>query len=173
MKLRAKHGRKHYKSDESFLNAVYQNNKALIDDYLGDIGRSAGVTPLQQFKFNVYESRDTQKQKGKGSSIVRAMNVFTASSHFIPEDSFYRQHFMENLTKGLKRFGALKTLYKLTRKKFDPAMVTYIGDNMYSYEGYTIRFKNSPQAIEIYDGPGTKDKLVATIKKKQSEWYEI
>ena len=172
MKLRAKHGRRHYKSDESFLNAVYRNNKALIDNYLGDIGRRAGVTPLQQFKFNVYESRDVQKHKGRGSSIVRAMNVFTASSHFIPEDSFYRQHFMENLTKGLKRFGALKTLYKLTGKRFDPAMVTYIGDNMYSYHGYTIRFKNSPQAIEIYDGPAQNSNMVASIRK-QSEWYEI
>lgn len=150
MKLRAKYGRKHYKSDETFLNAVYKRNKALINEYMEGVGKEGGVSTLRQFKSLVYETQGALKRKGKTHTIVNAMNVFTASSQFIPEDRYYDIHFKENLTKGLKRYGALKTLYNLTKTKFDINEVRYDGDNTYVYRDYAIVLKESPRKIEIY-----------------------
>lgn len=164
MKLRAKYRRSHYKSDDSFLTAVYRNNKAIIDEQLAGVGN---IPTIQQFKYLVRETRQSIKRKrGRAPSITTAMNRFTSSRLFTPADLQMK----ENISKGLKRYGALKTLYKLTGKRFDPAMVTYIGDNMYSYQGYVIKLTNSPQSIELYKGVrGTK---VASFSKK-NEWYEI
>lgn len=169
MRLRAKYGRSHYKTDSSYLTAVYRNNKAIIDEQLAGVGAEGGVSTLKQFKYLVQETQQKIKRRtGRKPSITTAMNRFTSSRDFTPTDL----HMRENIVKGLKRFGALKTLYKLTGKKFDPAMVTYIGDNMYSYRGYVIKLNNSPQSIEIYDRVGDRGKVVASIRK-QSEWYEI
>ena len=169
MKLRAKYSRSHYKTDASFLTAVYRNNKAIIDEQLAGVGAEGGVSALQQFKYLVKETQQKIKNRtGRKPSITTAMNRFTASRDFTPIEI----HMRENIVKGLKNFGALKTLYKLTGHKFDPAMVSYIGDNMYSYRGYVIKLTNSPKSIEIYDRVGDRGKVVATIKK-QSEWYVI
>lgn len=167
MKLKARFSRSHYKTDASFLTAVYKNNKAIIDEQLAGVGAEGGVSPLQQFKYLVKETQQKIKRRtGRKPSILTAMNRFTSSRDFTPADLQMR----ENISKGLKRYGALKTLYKLTGKKFDPAMITYIGDNMYSYQGYVIKLTNSPQSIELYKGiRGTK---VASFSKK-NEWYEI
>lgn len=169
MKLRAKYRRSHYKTDDSFLNAVYRDNKALIDERLEGVGAEGGVSVLQQFKYLVKETQQKIKNRtGRDPSITTAMNRFTASRDFTPIEI----HMRENMVKGLKNFGALRTLYKLTGHKFDPDMVVYIGDNMYSYRGYVIKLTNSPKSIEIYDRVGDRGKVVATIKK-QSEWYVI
>lgn len=168
MKLRALFRRSHYKSDESFLNAVYRNNKTLIDDYLAGVGKESGTTPLKQFKFNVYETQQALKNKGKSISITNAMNIFTSSGHFIPEDKFYYVHFRENLTKGLRKFGGLKTLYKLTGHKFDPNMASYVGDNTYEYEGYSISFNNSPMSIQIMKGKGKNAKVIENVIKRDT-----
>ena len=152
MKLRAKYGRKHYKNDETYLNAVYRRNKALIDEYMADVGKEGGISTLKQFKANIFETQNALKRKGKTATITHAVGVFTSSSQFIPEDRFYEIHFKENLVKGLKRFGAMKVLYNLTKMKFNIDEVQYIGDNSYLYRGYVIKLTNSPQKISIYKG---------------------
>ena len=63
MKLRAKYGRKHYKTNDSYLNAVYRKNKTIIDEKLADIGVE-GISPLKQFKNNVVDHRTSGKLKG-------------------------------------------------------------------------------------------------------------
>lgn len=167
MKLRAKYSRSHYKSDSTYLTAVYRNNKAIIDEQLAGVGAEAGISTLKQFKYLVQETQQKIKRMtGRKPAITTAMNRFTSSRDFTPTDL----HMRENIVKGLKRFGALKTLYKLTGKKFDPAMVTYIGDNMYSYRGYVIKLNNSPKSIDIYKTVGGN--VVASVTKR-NEWYEI
>ena len=152
MKLRAKYGRKHYKSNDTYLNAVYRKNKALIDEYMADVGKEGGISTLKQFKANIYETQNALKRKGKTATITHAVSVFTSSSQFIPEEKFFEIHFKENLVKGLKRFGSMKTLYKLTGMKFNIDEVQYIGDNTYLYRGYAIKLGNTPQKISIYKG---------------------
>lgn len=162
MKLRAKYGRKHYKTNDSYLNAVYRNNKAIIDDKLADIGVE-GISPLKQFKNNVYETQRNLKRKGKTSTITRAMNVFTESRDFTPVE----EHFLENAVRGLRRFKAMEKLYTLTGKAFDVSKLKYVGDNAYSYRGYVIKFNNSPMSISIFKGfNGKKVAEVFNIKNK-------
>ena len=167
MKLRAKFRRSHYKSDSSYLTAVYKNNKAIIDEQLAGVGAEAGISPLKQFKYLVWESQQKIKRMtGRKPAITTAMNKFTSSRDFTPVEL----HMRENMAKGLKNFGAIKTLYKLTGKKFDASMLNYIGDNMYSYRGYVIKLKQSPKSIELYKSvSGTK---LASFNRKD-EWYEI
>lgn len=152
MKLKAKFGRNHYKTNESYLNAVYRNNKTLINEYLGDIAEQGGVSPLRQFKKLVYENQSSLKRKGKTATITRALNTFTSSADFIPEDKFYEIHFRENAVKGIKKFGGIKTLHNLTKKKFDPNKLKYIGDNSYEYRGYVLKFGDSPKKLSIFKG---------------------
>lgn len=167
MKLKARFSRSHYKTDASFLTAVYKNNKAIIDEQLAGVGAEGGVSPLQQFKYLVKETQQKIKRRtGRKPSILTAMNRFTSSRDFTPADL----HMKENAQKGLKNFGALKTLYKLTGKKFDVNDLHYIGDDMYSYRGYVISFDPSPRSIKLYKKVGGKE--IASFSKK-SEWYEI
>lgn len=169
MKLKAKYRRSHYKSDSSYLTAVYRNNKALIDEQLAGVGAEAGISTLKQFKYLVQETQQKIKRTtGRKVAITTAMNKFTSSRDFTPVEL----HMRENVGKGLKKFGALKVLYKLTGQKFNIGAVSYIGDNMYSYRGYVIKFKNSPQSIDIYKGAGANATKVETVVKKD-EWYEI
>lgn len=162
MKLRAKHGRKHYKTNDSYLNAVYRNNKAIIDDKLADIGVE-GISPLKQFKNNVYETQRNLKRKGKTSTITRAMNVFTESRDFTPVE----EHFSENAVRGLRRFKAIEKLYTLTGKAFDASKLKYVGDKAYSYRGYVIMFDDSPVSINIFKG--FNGKKVATLWNKKNQ----
>ena len=171
MRLKAKYGRKHYKSNDSYLNAVYKKNKALIDEYLADVGKEGGVSTLRQFKHNIFETLQTLKRKGETATITHAMNVFTSSAQFLKED-FYEIHFRENLMRGLKRFNALNTLFKLTNKKFDINQVEYIGDKSYRYRGYVLRFRNSPQTISIYKDE--KDETsIAEIRNPRWNEYRV
>lgn len=169
MKLRAKYSRSHYKSDSTYLTAVYKNNKAIIDEQLAGVGAEAGVSTLKQFKYLVQETQQKIKRiTGRKPAITTAMNRFTSSRDFTPTEL----HMRENIAKGLRKFGALKTLYKLTGKRFDVSAINYIGDNMYSYRGYVIRLNNSPKTIDIYNRAGPNGSVVASISRK-SEWYEV
>ena len=71
MKLRAKYRRSHYKTDDSFLNAVYRDNKAIIDERLEGVGAEGGVSVLQQFKYLVKETHQkihgTELKRGNGT----------------------------------------------------------------------------------------------------------
>lgn len=167
MKLRAKYSRSHYKSDSTYLTAVYRNNKAIIDEQLAGVGAEAGISTLKQFKYLVQETQQKIKRiTGRKPAITTAMNRFTSSRDFTPTDL----HMKENAQKGLRKFGALRTLYKLTGKKFDINDLSYIGDDMYSYRGYVISFDPSPRSIKLYRKVGGKE--IASFSK-QSEWYEI
>ena len=127
MKLRAKYSRSHYKSDSTYLTAVYRNNKAIIDEQLAGVGAEAGISTLKQFKYLVQETQQKIKRiTGRKPAITTAMNRFTSSRDFTPTDL----HMKENAQKGLRKFGALRTLYKLTGKKFDINDLSYIGDDM-------------------------------------------
>ena len=161
MRLRAKYKRSHYKSDSSYLTAVYRNNKAIIDEQLAGVGAEGGVSTLQQFKYLVAEKQQKiWKMTKRRVSVTTAMNKFTESRDFTPSDL----HFKENFVKGLKKFGAFQKLYKLTGKKFDMNKLSYIGDNMYSYRGYVIKLNNSPKKIEIYKG--VQGNKVETLQNK-------
>lgn len=163
MKIRAKYRRSHYKTDSSYLTAVYRNNKALIDETLAGVGVEAGVSTLKQFKYLVFEKQQKIKRiTGRTPAITTAMNRFTESRDFTPVEL----HMRENMAKGLKKYGVLKTLYKLTGKKFDSSNLFYIGDNMYNYKGYVIKLTNSPKSIELYKG--TRGNKIGSFSKKNT-----
>lgn len=167
MKLRAKYSRSHYKSDSSYLTAVYRNNRAIIDEQLAGVGAEANISTLKQFKYLVQETQNKIKRMtGRKPAITTAMNRFTSSRDFTPVE----MHMRENIAKGLRKFGALKTLYKLTGKKFDATKINYIGDNMYTYRSYVIKLNNSPKSIDIYKTVGGN--VIASVTKR-NEWYEV
>lgn len=162
MKLRAKYGRKHYKTNDSYLNAVYRRNKDIIDEKLADVGVE-GISTLKQFKNNVYETQRNLKRKGKTSTITRAMNVFTESRDFVSKE----EHYLENAIHGFKRFGVIEKLYSLTGKAFKASDLKYVGDKAYSYRGYVIRFNDSPVSVNIYKG--FNGKKVASLWNKKNQ----
>ena len=153
MKLKARYSRKRYKSDDSFLNAVYRRNKDIIDEYLKGVGQGSGISTLRQFKFLVKEVKAEKK-----TSITHAMNVFTESHSFTPEEL----HFKENVVKGLRSFKMLNFLRKLTGKGMDIKDIKYVGDKSYEYRGYYIRFNNSPVSISIFDSMSPNAKSLTT-----------
>ena len=147
MKLRAKYARSHYKNDTTFLNAVYRRNKDIIDEKLGDIAKQGGVSPLQQFKFNVFEERKTLRRKGhKNAGLTQAMNKFTESARFTPQEL----HFKENVAHSLRKYKAMGVLRDLTKKSFNIDNLQYIGNKSYTYNGYIIMFDNSPKSLKIF-----------------------
>lgn len=141
--FKAKKAKNKYKSTDAWLNAVYRNNKAVIDKELS----GTKVGPKGTFKKIVREYMET------GLSPTKAVSALARSTTFTPKTERMRN----NLWSGLKGDkAAYKEFRELTKEKgkytkFDRDQLVYDkSQKLYIYGGViTISFKNSPFGIEV------------------------
>ena len=144
MKLEAKRKKSSYKSTDAWLDAVYKNNKQIIDQNIITIGKES---KKKVFKQLVKENMD------EGMSPVKALNTLSKSTIFTPE----RERLINNAYKGLKsNKEAYKAFRELTKEKgrytkvdfskfrYDPNTHTYVYDNR-----IRISFENSPKQTVV------------------------
>lgn len=98
LKKPSRGGRKRYKSDDSYLKAVYDKNKEKIDDIFGDktangnIKKVKGRTPYSTFKADVYE---LMKPEYGSNSIEKAVDIIGRREYFFdnPKERYVAQSY--------------------------------------------------------------------------------
>lgn len=139
--FKAKHNKGFYKNTDAWLNAIYRNNKSVIDKELSFAGN-----PKKVFKQMVNEYID------EGLSPTKAVSTIARSTIFTPEVERLKSNFYEGL-KGSK--DAYKTFRELTKEhgryaKFDPNKLKWNKDDkVYEYGNVIISFQNSPFEVIV------------------------
>ena len=144
MELKAKRSKGKYKNTDKWLDAVYRNNKKLIDQRLSTV--SVGkLSKRRIFKDIVHEYMEN------GASPTKALHKAANSTIFLPE----RNRLVDNALKGLRSSpDAFKQFRELTKEKgrytkIDPTKFIW-QDGAYIYDNVRISFSNSP--LEIFVG---------------------
>lgn len=143
MKLRAKRKKSSYKNDNTWLRAVYRNNKTEIDEKLKFIG--------EKNKFKIFKQLVEDEKKIKGLSTYQAVNRLSRTEVFKTKS----ERFNENAWKGLR---GNKEAFKQFRQsigwknKIDESKLVYnYNEKAYIYDNKVkIMFQQSPPKIEIY-----------------------
>ena len=142
--FKAKHSKSYYKSTEGWLDAVYRNNKAIIDKELAGV---SGKSPKTVFKKIIGEYME------EGMSSTKAMKTLARSTIFTTEKERLLNNFYEGL-KGDK--DAYKEFRELTKEKgryskFDPNKLVWNKvDKVYTYnDSVIISYENSPFGITV------------------------
>lgn len=141
--FKAKHNKGYYKSTDAWIDAVYRNNRAVIDANLNLAGRSPRATFKQIIKEYISE----------GVKPTVAMQTLARSTVFTPA----QERIKTNLWTGLKGDkDAYKKFRELTKDKgkyttFDPSKLVWDrASNVYIYNSFIkIGFQNSPYGIEV------------------------
>ena len=139
--FKAAHNKGFYKNTDAWIDAVYRNNKSVIDEKLAFAGK-----PKATFKQMVKEYIT------EGLSPTKAVSTIARSTLFTPEVERLKNNFYEGL-KGDK--AAYQTFRELTKEKgkyskFDPNKLKWDKDDkVYVYGNVIVSFQNSPFGITV------------------------
>jgi len=141
--FKAKHNKGYYKNTDAWIDAVYRNNKTVIDANLTLAGKSPKATFKQIIKEYINE----------GVKPTQAMKTLARSTVFTSR----QERLKANLWSGLKGDkAAYKEFRELTKEKgkytaFDPDKLVWDRtNNVYTYNNLLkIGFQNSPYGIEV------------------------
>lgn len=141
MKLQAKKIKSKYKNTNAWLDAVYRNNKDIIDNSLIVTGKTSAKKVFKQL-VNEYIS--------EGMSPTKAVKTLSKTTIFTPEV----ERLKSNAFKGLKGDkAAMKQFRKAIgwHEKIDEAKMTYdASQHIYVYDNkVTVSFTNSPYGVNI------------------------
>ena len=139
--FKAKQPKSKYKSTETWIEAVYRNNKVVIDAELAKYG-----APKKVFKQIIKEHIE------EGLSPTKAMQTLARSTIFTPE----KERLQSNMWAGLKGDkDAYKLFRELTKEKgkytkFDPNKLVWDKtDHVYKYGNVVVSFQNSPFGVMV------------------------
>lgn len=147
MKLQAKQKRNKYKDTDAWLDAVYRNNKASIDEALKDVGKYGRLSKKKIFKDLVKERMETVPNPDKALKKVSNSTIFTPAY----------ERYANNAISGIKGDKMVyKQFRELTKErgrytKIDPSKMKWDKyEQVYIYDGkFKIDFKPSPKEIII------------------------
>lgn len=141
--FKAKHNKSFYKDTDAWINAVYRNNKAVIDKELS--GGEKG--PKSTFKQIINE------YIAEGKSPTKAMSTLARSTIFTPEAERIKNNFWSGLKGDADAYKEFRELSKEKGRytKFDQSKLKWNkADKAYTYNGVIIiSFKNSPLGISV------------------------
>lgn len=139
--FQAKQPKSKYKSTQTWIEAVYRNNKTVIDKELAKYG-----APKKVFKQIIKEHIE------EGLSPTKAMQALARSTIFTPE----KERLQSNMWAGLKGDKAAYKLFReLTKEKgkyvkFDPNKLAWDkSEHVYKYGNVVISFQNSPFGVMV------------------------
>lgn len=140
--FKAKKNKSAYKSTEHWIDAVYRNNKEIIDQELAFAGN-----PKKVFKQMVKENI------AEGMSPTKAVSTIARSTLFTSEAERLRNNMLSGLRSDEGAFRAFRELTKEHGRytKFDPNNLYWDPtDRVYVYGGaILISFQNSPFGVEV------------------------
>ena len=153
--LRAIHRPSHYKSENRWLYAIYQHNKALIDAAYADVAGEV-KSPYRNFKAQIREYT-----LSRGFKTSEALEIIGRTEKFRGGEGLWYQ---KNVIDGLKTAGVYKDFQNLTRShgRFqtpNPSLLIYVGDRSYIYDNRVIIiFRNSPLEVIVRSISGEEAK---------------
>lgn len=140
--FKAKKNKSAYKNTDAWINAVYRNNKTIIDKELGFAG-----SPKKIFKQMINE------YIAEGLSPTKAMNTIARSTIFTPEVERLKNNFYEGLKGDKAAYKEFRELTKVRGKysKFDDTKLKWDKDEKhYIYNSAVIiSFQNSPFGVKV------------------------
>lgn len=141
--FKAKNKKSKYKNTDSWLDAVYRNNKAVIDAELSGSRKS----PKAVFKRAVYEYIE------QGLSPTKAVKTLARSTKFTPKAERLQNNMWSGLTADRDAYQQFRELTKKKGRytKFDrDKLVWDATDKVYIYDGSVIiSYDNSPYGIKV------------------------
>lgn len=140
--LRAKKAKYKYKSENSWLNAVYRNNKGKIDKALSAVREK---NKLKLFKQLVYE-----RQEVNGESAYKAVQNLSKTEVFVSRKERAQKNLLEALKKDKETFKQFRKYAGWSKKINENKFEWDYDDNVYKYDGITIDITNSPYGINVY-----------------------
>lgn len=139
--FKAAHNKGFYKNTDAWIDAVYRNNKSVIDEKLAFAGK-----PKATFKQMVKEYIT------EGLSPTKAVSTIARSTLFTPETERLKNNFYEGLKGDKEAYKAFRELTKEKGKysKFDPNKLKWDKDDkVYVYGNVIVSFQNSPFGIIV------------------------
>lgn len=144
MQLKAKRNKGYYKNTDAWLDAVYRNNKAKIDEAMADVrGMSARVAFKEHVKAYMEE----------GLTARKAVNALSRSTVFTSTAERLRNNMYSALKQDTDAYKAFRNLTRENGRYTEIDFNEFKWDkdqHMYIYKGQVgINFKNSPQEIIV------------------------
>lgn len=140
--FKAKRNKGYYKDTNSWIDAVYRNNKAVIDKELSFAGN-----PKKVFK------QMAQEYMAEGLSPTKAISTIAKSTIFTPEVERLQNNFYEGLKNDKSAYKEFRELTKVKGKytKFDRSKLAWDKkEKAYIYDGIImISYDNSPFGINV------------------------
>lgn len=140
--FKAKHNKGFYKNTNSWIDAVYRNNKAIIDTKLANTGK-----PKATFKQMVKE------YISEGMTPTKAVSTIARSTLFTPEVVRIKNNFYQGLLGDPSAYKAFRELTKVKGRytKFDAEKLKWDKDeHRYIYDSSVIiSFQNSPFGVDV------------------------
>ena len=133
---------KDYKNKNAYLDAVYRNNKKLIDSVIPS-GKGYGKSSRSLFKKWVKEVADDNKV-----NIKKALRIVARKRAFTPKEEQASINFYKELRKNKETLTELRRMSAWNKKIKDTAFVYKGSDGKYYYYQYgniLIRKKKSPE----------------------------
>lgn len=139
MRLKARKGKRNYKTDKGWLDAVYRNNKELINDKLKFVGEKNKGKVFRQLI-------DDIKKKNK-------VNTYKAVQIFGKSQTFAKERFQENIYKALKNDKEVMKQFRKSigwKNKVDISKFKWnYKEQAYTYDNVVILVSQSPPSIKV------------------------
>lgn len=144
MKLKAKRNKGYYKNTDAWLDAIYRNNKAVIDEAMSDV---RGASARSAFKEHVKAYME------QGLTPTKAVNTLSRTTIFTSKAERLRNNMYSALKQDKDAYQAFRNLTKEKGKYTEVDFSQFKWDedqHMYIYKGQVgIDFRNSPQEIIV------------------------
>lgn len=144
--FKAIHKRSYYKDDNAYLDAVYRNNKAIIDEAYQGIIRGKSAKSIFKESINGYITED-------GYSLSKSLKVLARSTTFTTNKERLTNNFYSGLVADKEAYKLFRELTKEHGRysKFDTEQLRYNKEeNVYVYnDKVIISFENSPLQVVV------------------------
>lgn len=144
MKFKALKKKRKYKNTDAWINAVYRNNKSVIDDKL-QINENIKISTQTLFRNMVKEYINM------GLSPTKALDTLSRTTIFTPR----WERLQNNAIRGLRNDpDAFYRFRKLTgwKKQVDPSLFIWDKEQhlyIYGDTGIAVSFRNSPYRVIV------------------------
>ena len=138
MKFRAKKNQSKYKDVDHYIDAVYNNNKDIINN--------TDAFKNKKSKKSIFRKLVKEKMS-QGMSVKKAIDTLQKSRIFTSEAQHYAQNALKALKKDKRVYHTFRKL-KGWKEKLEMSKFNYAGSDgkysIYTYGDITIKIKDSP-----------------------------
>lgn len=143
-----------YKSLDKYLDAIYRQNKELIDRRVlneEDLKLATNREKLmRQSKKKIFKDfvKDYMEE---GNTVDQALKKLSNSRTFLDYEDLAKDNMLDALKRDKEAYKRFReaTKYKGRYTKIEMDKFNYIGNDEYSYGNVVVSFKHSPERIEI------------------------